>query len=100
MLWTEKPAAHAGMAPEVVFEFEAYPRNYVGFYSSEIRDALVAAASRRVEVSFRITRDLGCMRGFHATRIGALTAWPEGSLAYSRAEGDGAPVWTDPWWCP
>lgn len=100
MRWSEKPAMHADMEPEIMFEFEAHPSNYVGFYSTQIRDSLVAAASQRVEVSFRVTRDLGCMRGFNATRIGDLTSWPTGSLAYSRAEGSTEPVWTDPWWCP
>jgi len=84
---------------EVVLHFASHPAQHVGLYSNELGEYLTRRGRRSVRVDFEVTRDLGCFRGFRATRIDTLRAWRE-RFGYSGATGDAPPPWrTDPAWC-
>lgn len=100
MTWQDRGTNNAHGQPEVVLDFVRFPGNAVGIYSSEVRDYLAASGSDTVPVTFRVTRDLGCLRGFSERRIGTLERW-RSAFSYSRRTGDApAAPGPDPWWCP
>lgn len=90
----------AAQAGEVVLEFEDFRGNIVALYSDQVADYLAASGQDRVEVEFVVTRDSGCLRGFHETRIGILTSWTTSSAGHFGSSDGAAPPWSDPWWCP
>ena len=100
MSWSVRSAPSESRGPEVVLEFEDAPGNLVGFYSVQLADYLRSTAQDRLDVEFAVTRDFGCLRGFHATRVGALSSWEAGAAGYAGSSGTAGPAWPDPWWCP
>lgn len=86
--------------PEVVLRFAEHPGHFLTIYSSDLADHLRSTASREVHVELEVTRDLGCLRGFHATRIGELTAWGAGPGGHAGSAGSATSPWSNPWWCP
>lgn len=100
MRWSESVSSDTVHGREVVLEFDDFPGNYVGVYSGDLTDYLGSTGRATVEVVFSITRDMGCFRGFHATRVGSLTSWRSSSAGYSQSSGDAQFPWSDPWWCP
>ena len=100
MRWSESVSSDTVHDREIVLEFEDFPGNYIGVYSGDLADYLDSTGGATVEVVFSITRDMGCFRGFHATRVGSLTSWRSSSSGYSGSSEDGQFPWSDPWWCP
>ena len=100
MTWQDKGTANDFGEPEIVLEFERFPGRYIGIYSSDVHDYLTEAGQRTVPVTFRVTRDLGCLRGFSERRIGDLTTW-RSAFGYAGGSSDPPSPWgEDPWWCP
>lgn len=99
MRWSVVPPRHAEQQAEVALEFVQYPGNHVGIYSDALRSYLTSTGSDTVRVVFEVTRDIGCVRGYHEERIGTLTFWLSG-FAYGGRVGDAPSPWSDPWWCP
>lgn len=89
-----------GDGGEVVLEFQGFPGNHIGVHADELRKHLDAAGSPTVEVELAVTRDIGCLRGFHVARVGDFASWDPGSVGYTGAIGDTTSPWSDPWWCP
>lgn len=102
MAWLSKGDRGESREAEIVLEFERFPGRYVGMYSNRLRDHLQAAQRRSVEVEFVVTRDFGCTRGFHVTRVGEFTAMRSVRGGYSGQVGVGgvSPFGEAPWWCP
>ena len=100
MTWRIDPPPPGSTLPEVLLDFVQQPGNTVAIRSSDIADHLRSSESGTVAVEFAVTRDLGCLRGFHATRIGSLDSWRSGPGGYAGTRGDAASPWADPWWCP
>ena len=102
MRWSEKPRRSADQQAEVVLEFARFPGAHVGVYSDSLRNYLASTGSDTVRVTFDVTRDIGCLRGFHEERIGSLTFWPSaaGSGGYAGSIDHAPFPWSDPWWCP
>jgi hypothetical protein len=100
MTWQDKGTDNDFGEPEVVLEFERFPGRYIGIYSDQLHDYLVDSGQRVVPVTFRVTRDLGCLRGFSERRIGDLTTW-RSAFSYAGGASDPPSPWgEDPWWCP
>jgi hypothetical protein len=100
MTWQDNGERNAYGEAEVVLQFERFPGNYVGIYSDELRDHLKQSAARPLRVTFEVTHDFGCMRGFHETRVGDLASWRSAG-GYAGVVGRPASPWgSDPWWCP
>jgi len=100
MTWREEPADGPGSGREIVLEFEDSPGSYIGIYSDRLAEYLAETGDAAVRVEFELTRDFGCLRGFHETRIGRLTSWTTGGSGYAGSRGGAQLPWTDPWWCP
>ena len=100
MTWQDKGTDNEFGQPEIVLEFERFPGRYIGLYSAEVSDYLHEARQQTVPVTFRVTRDLGCLRGFSERRIGDLTTW-RSAFSYAGGAIDPPSPWgEDPWWCP
>lgn len=100
MTWQDKGTDNDFGEPEIVFEFEDFPGHHIGIYSADVRDYLQEAGQRTVPVTFRVTRDLGCLRGFSERRIGDLSTW-RSAFGYAGGANDPPSPWgEDPWWCP
>ena len=100
MTWQDKGDRNAFREAEVALEFERFPGNRVVIYSNQLRDYLKQATARPLRVTFEVTDDVGCMRGFHPTRIGDLATWRDAG-GYTGATGSPVSPWgKDPWWCP
>lgn len=100
MTWQDKGSDNDFGEAEIVLEFERFPGRHIGIYSADLHRYLRESGQRTVPVTFRVTRDLGCLRGFSARRIGDLTAW-RSSFGYAGGASDSPSPWgKDPWWCP
>jgi len=100
MGWHEEPGDGVQLGREIVLEFDDFPGNYVGIYSTEVAEYLAGTGDPSVGVELSVTRDFGCFRGFHETRIGSLTSWATSGFGYFGSAGADRSPWTDPWWCP
>ena len=98
MTWTIKQSDNQWKQREVVFEFVNHPGQVVGMYSDDVADYLNHIRANPIDVSFRITSDLGCVRGFDATRIGNLENWRSAS-GYSGSHGVSQLPWESSSWC-
>ena len=106
MTWGEKGSSNQYSQSEVVLRFSNYPDHSVGIFSDDLRNYLNSYSKKEgqveVQVTFEVTSDFWCMRGFHEERIGELEHWKsaDGSFA-SRAEGAtmGPYPWPERWWC-
>jgi len=101
MRWDDRGSDNDFGRSEIVLEFVRFPGHAVGIYSNEVRDYLETSGAATVPVTFRVTRDLGCLRGFSERRIGSLEHW-RAAFGYARTTGKPpATPWSpDPWWCP
>jgi len=100
MRWESRGRAHDFDATEVVLHFVDYPGHFVGEYSDDLAAGLEATGRNPVEVTFRVTTDLGrCVRGFRVSRVGDIASW-HAAWGYAGASGTAPSPWRSPWWCP
>jgi len=99
MRWEDRGVANDFKESEVVLSFVDYPGNHVGIFSNELAGYLRTRGTQPVEVEFELTKDLGCMRGFHEVRVGELASWKSVG-GYAGGRGDSESPWKDPPWCP
>ena len=98
MTWSDKGSNNNLNVPEIVLNFKDHPDQYVGIYSQEVADYLHPLPQKEVSVTFSITSDFGCLRGFYYPKIGELTSWVS---MFGYASVDGNVVFgKSPWWCP
>ncbi len=79
----------------ILLEFEEHPGWVSRIRSRDLGPYLESLGTDRVPVTFLVTRDLGRMRSFIETRVGALTTWDDlggggvsrRATALSRARG-------------
>lgn len=100
MTWEERPAENGDEA-EVLLRFTGRPSHFVVLRSAELVRHLRHLGSDTVPVVFRLTRDLGCLRGASVRRIGDFEV--VGSVpSYAGREGpgrDASPWGEGPPWC-
>lgn len=84
----------------VDLEFRDFPGHSVGIYSADLAASLRSREGDEVDVVFRVSKALGCLRGFGVERVGALEDWETSADGYSRARTDDPGPWVDPVWCP
>ena len=101
MSWSDLGVTRDRTDAEVLLEFTRFPGHVVGIYSTPLRDYVKSLDRPMVEVEFELTRDLGCLRGFHEVRVGTLQSWrSSGGYAGTHGEPTASPWGADPWWCP
>lgn len=102
MTWEDRGADNDLAKPEIVLRYVGSPRNFVGIYSRDLAGQLATKGRDTVRVVLRITRDLGCLKGFTIQEIEGTTGWRVAS-AYNGSSGPGRvepPVDPGPFWCP
>lgn len=104
MTWQERGEGDGQADAEVVLTFADHPSHFVVVRSAKLAAHLRDRASDTVDVAFRVTRDLGCLRGTSVREVAQL-ALPVGSELFVGRAGPGAPEpespWgSDPFWCP
>ena len=101
MTWEDRGVDNQFKQPEIVLTFSEYPTHYVGIYSQQVLEYLRTLASRSVPVTFTVTKDFGCIRGFYESRIGELERWtsPDGYTGQAGNDLTRNP-WSSPFWCP
>jgi hypothetical protein len=102
MVWADKGLENEWRESEIVLQFADYPQHSIGIYSNELAAYLKSNGATAVQVTFEVTSDLGCMRGFHQKQIGALSTWKSAG-GYAEVIGKSAepsPWGSRPWWCP
>lgn len=101
MTWEDRGEDNQFKESEIVLTFSDYPGHHVGIYSQEVSSYLRTLSAESVPVTFVVTKDFGCIRGFHESKIGELTAWKS---RWGYAGGNGADPaqnpWPSPFWCP
>ncbi len=102
MEWENRGVENEFNEPEIVLRFIDHPAHLFGMYSTELARYLEEAGTDRVRVTFEVTRDYGCLRGYRMTRVGDLTRWrSRWGYAGFRGRAAEAPPWgKDPFWCP
>ena len=102
MTWANEGANNDFKESEILLGFVEYPGHYEGIYSNELAAYLKQLPGNQVDVTFEVTSNFGCLRGFNETQIGELKSW-RSPFGYSRgtdfAEDHPSP-WKTPWWCP
>ena len=101
MTWEDRGAGNEFKQPEIVLTFSEYPAHHIGIYSQQVSEYLRTLASRSVPVTFTVTKDFGCIRGFHESRIGELDRW-NSPFGYAGQAGNDLTrnPWPSPFWCP
>ena len=106
MTWTNKGAKNEFKESEIVLRFMDSPDQSEGIYSNDLSNYLHQLNKRYVDVTFEITSDYGCFRGYHETQIEKLTSWKtvwgyssSKAVRYSSVN-DNSVFGPDPWWCP
>jgi len=102
MTWENRGADSDLAEPEVVLRYVDFPRSYIGLQSRELARQLAAGGRDTLQVSLRVTRDLGCLRGLSVQEIEGTSGW-QAAWQYNGSTGAGrieSPVGPDPAWCP
>jgi hypothetical protein len=102
MVWNDKGLENEWKESEIVLQFADYPQHHIGIYSNELAAYLKNNGTADVQVTFEVTSDLGCMRGFDEKKIGALSKW-KSTGGYAEVIGETAepsPWGSRRWWCP
>lgn len=102
MVWHDKGLQNEGKEAEIVLAFAEYPQHQIGIYSNELAAYLKSNRTTDVQVTFEVTSDLGCMKGFDEKKIGALSKWKSAG-GYTQVIGETAepsPWGLRRWWCP
>lgn len=102
MTWEDLGSRDASGQTEIRLRFVDRPDHFVGIHSNEVARRLSSVGRDTVNVVFRVTRDLGCLRGYHEVDIDGWRP-PAGARAYGGRSGAGPPgsgPWgEDPPWC-
>ena len=98
MSWSESGTNAQFHEAEVLLESDQHNDWAIGFVSDELQQYLSKLRQRRVNVTFEITRDLGCARAFRGIQIGALTTW-RSARSYARYGLTASDPWKNPAWC-
>src|SRR5436190_19903565 len=64
MTWENKGPNNQHKEAEIVLKFVSYPGHYQGDFSNELASYLVSSSEKEIPVTFEVTRDFGCLRGF------------------------------------
>lgn len=102
MIWYDNGLNNEWQESEIVLQFVDYPQHQIGIYSNELAAYLKTNNLQEVPVSFKVTSDLGCMRGFHQEEIGSLSNWKSAG-GYSQVLSkttEPSPWGARHWWCP
>jgi hypothetical protein len=57
-------------AKHIVLRYADFPHFYEGIYSADLGPYLESLPSHRVRVEIQVTREFGCLRGYHLVRVG------------------------------
>jgi hypothetical protein len=98
MSWAIKGSENQWKEPEVILTFAGHPGQFVGHFSTDLAEYLTRSGKNPVDVTFDLSYDFGCFRGFTPTRIGELTQW-KSAWSYSGSDGTGTFPWPSAPWC-
>lgn len=98
MSWNDKGNVNQYNESEVVLHFQDFPEQYIGIFSNDVANYLKNHTYNNLLVTFEVTSDFGCMRGFHEVQIGDLHHW-KSAWGYGSITESASPWGKSNWWC-